>query len=141
MGCFTLQPITTGTAPESGTRMALVLNDVGRVALAPTVGPEIDRIEGRLVGADSDGYSIAVEHVYFLRGGVQIWSGENVRVGRSQVGSVSERRLSKVRTAAMGAAGAGAVAYMLSRGLFGSGLGDNPTPGDTTSDLLRVILP
>jgi hypothetical protein len=140
-GCFRLQPVATGAAPETGSSVALYLNDAGRLALGPSVGPEIDRLEGRLVELDNEGYLIAVQHVYALRGGVQIWSGEQVRVGKDHVRSVSERRLSKVRTVALGAAGAGSLTYMLSRGLFGFGLDDPSTPTDTTAESLRLIWP
>lgn len=140
-GCYTLQPLTTSAAPANGARIALHLNDAGRVALGPSVGPEIDRLEGRLLGSDPEAYSIAVLHVYTLRGAVQIWSGEQVRVGKDQVRSISERRLSKVRTVALGAAGVGGVSYVLSRGLLGFGLDDPKTPTDTTGESLRIIWP
>jgi len=140
-GCYTLQPLTTSAAPENGTRIALYLNDAGRVALGRTVGPEIERLEGRLLEQDSEAYSIAVMHVFTLRGGVQIWSGEQVRVGKDQVRSISERRLSKARTVALGAAGVGSVTYVLSRGLLGFGLDDPVVPTDTSAESLRIIWP
>jgi hypothetical protein len=139
-GCYTLQPLTTSAAPESGSKIALYLNDAGRIALGSSVGPEIERLEGRLLEQDSEAYSIAVMHVYTLRGGVQIWSGEQVRVGKDQVRSISERRLSKARTVALGAAGVGSVTYVLSRGLLGFGIDDDMTPTDS-GDALRIIWP
>ncbi len=141
MGCYTFRPITTGAAPEVGTRVGLHVNDAGRAALAPTVGSEIDWLDGRLVEQDADGFTLAVQHVYSLRGAVQIWAGEQVRVRRDQVHSVTERQLAKGRTLALSAAGAGGVAFMLSRGLFGSGLGEPPEVPTDSGESLRVIWP
>lgn len=141
MGCYTFKPVTTGAAPLVGARVGLHVNDAGRVALGPTVGSEIDWLDGRLVEQDAEGFTLAVQHVYSLRGAVQIWAGEQVRVQRDQVHSVTQRQLAKGRSLALGAAGAGGVAFMLSRGLFGSGLGEPPEVPSDSGESLRVIWP
>lgn len=140
MGCFNLQPVAGSAVPVTGAKVAVHLNDLGRAALSATVGNAIERIEGTLTEQGTEGYSISVQHIYFLQGGVQIWSGETVRVGKEQVQSFSLRRLARGRTIAVGAVGVGSVAYMLSRGLFGFGLGDAAVPSDT-GETLRLIWP
>lgn len=141
MGCYRLQAVVGDAVPATGTRVALYLNDAGRAALSGTVGQAIERIEGTLTEQGTEGYSISVQHLYFLQGGVQIWSGETVRVRKEQVQSFAERRLARGRTIALGAVGVGSVAFMLSRGLFGFGLGDDPTVPSDTGETLRLIWP
>lgn len=142
MGCYRLHPVAMGAAaPETGVRVAVYLNDQGRAALSRTVGPAIERIEGTLTEQGTEGYSISVQHLYFLQGGVQVWNGEAVRLGRDQVQSFSERRFSRGRSIALGAVGVGSVAFMLSRGLLGFGLGEEPTVPSDTGVTLRLIRP
>jgi hypothetical protein len=98
------------------------------------MGPEIGQVEGRLIQKDSDEFIVAVTDVHLLRGGDQVWRGEAVHVKSGYVSSVYERRFSAVRSAALAAAGVGAVAIIATRGLIG--LGDpgspsGPAPGDT----------
>lgn len=140
-GCYRLHPVTTGEAPELGARVAVQINDIGRVALGGSMGPEIDRIEGRLEEKDEAGYLIAVQQVYLMRGGMQVWGGEIVRIGKDQVRSFSERQFSRGRSIALGAVGAGGVAFLLSRGLLGAGLGDPPKIPTDSGATLRVIWP
>ncbi len=129
-GCFTLEP-AAGVTPEPGNRLALDINDVGRVALGGVVGPEIAQIEGRLIGKENDEYHIAVSMVRFLRGGEQVWSGERIRVRSEHVGTVYERRYSTGRSVALGVASLGGLtAIILSRDLLGLGTGDNDNKPD-----------
>lgn len=142
MGCFRLQPITTGAVPATDTKVGVYVNDAGRAALAMTVGQAIQRIEGTLTEQDLEGYVISVQHIYFLQGGVQIWTGEKVRIAKEHVQYFAVRQLSKGRTVALGVVGVGSVALMLSQGLFGMGLGDGPdVPCDTCAASLRLIWP
>ena len=140
-GCYTLRPIARGTEPTTGEQIAVQVNDAGRVALGRSMGNEIDRIEGRLVAQDTTGFTIAVNHVYGLRGEVQVWSGEPVRIEDSYVRVLSERRLSRGRSLAMGAVGVGGFALLLSNGLLGSVFGnDSKVPSDSGVSL-RVVWP
>lgn len=137
-GCYTLEP-TGGISPEPGSRVALQINDAGRVALGGLVGPEIDVIEGRLVGKQNDEYMLAVTGVKFIRGGEQVWSGERVNVRSEYVGTVFERRYSAGRSVTLGAVGiAGITAFVLSRDLLGLGTGGDPKspPGKGESESL-----
>lgn len=136
-GCFTLEP-AGGIAPEPGSRVALDINDAGRVALGPLVGPEIASIEGRLLGVENNEYLLAVTLVRFLRGGEQVWTGERVHVRSEHVGTVFERRHSTARSVTLGVVGVAALtAVVLSRDLLGLGTGngdrDPPGKGDGQS--------
>ena len=133
VGCYTLQP-TGGPVPEPGKIIGLDLNDAGRSALGGSMGPEIGQVEGRLIQKDSDEFIVAVTDVHLLRGGDQVWRGEAVHVKSGYVSSVYERRFSAVRSAALAAAGVGAVAIIATRGLIGLGNPSSPSgpaPGDT----------
>jgi hypothetical protein len=112
--------------------MAFDINDAGRVALGGSMGPEISRIEGRLLDRDSTSYLVAVTGIQLLRGGEQTWSGEQVRLRSDHVSSLYERRFSTGRSIAAGAAGLGVVALIAARSLLGSTTPeDGRTPGDT----------
>jgi len=139
-GCYTMQP-ARGTVPDVGTHMALDVNDAGRVALGGSMGPEISQIEGQLLGKDAEEYLVAVSGIKLLRGGEQSWSGEKVRIKSEYVASVYRRRFSVGRTLALGAVGAGAVAFLVTRSLkTDPEPGDQPTPGDS-SNTTRIPIP
>src|SRR5262247_3406197 len=89
-GCYTLVP-ATGPSPELGKQMAFDLNDVGRVALGGSMGPEISQVQGRLLARDSD-YVVGVTAIKLLKGGEQTWGGERVRIKPAYVSSMYERR-------------------------------------------------
>jgi len=138
-GCYTLQP-ARGSIPRVGTRVAFDVNDAGRVALGGLIGPEIAQIEGRLLNNGTEDYLLAVSTVRLLRGGEQIWSGEQVRIKSEYVGSAYERRFSRGRTMVVGAAVAGGVAaFLIGRSLLGSG-SDHPGGGIDTIQT-RIIRP
>ena len=130
MGCYELQPVR-GTTPEPGAQVAFDVTDVGRVALGGSMGPEIGQIEGRLVQRDNGEYLLGVTSVSLLRGGVQVWKGEQVRLKPEYVGNVYERRLDKGRTAIMAALTVGAVVAIATQNPFGS---SNDTPDRTIKD-------
>lgn len=144
-GCFSLQPVTAGVAPEAGARVDVKLNDVGRAALGPAIGPEVDRIDGTVLEQDSSGMTIAVKHIIGLNGSVQVWSDELVRISDSQVRSLSLRQFSRNRTVAFGAAGVGGFGLLVLSGLNPFGfLGPDAAGGkdDTTGQsIIRVIRP
>jgi hypothetical protein len=120
-GCYTLQPVGS-VAPSPGEVVALDINDQGRVALGGSVGPEIARIEGTLVGHDSEEYLLSVRRLQLLRGGEQIWTGERVRIRHDFVGNVYERELSRGRSLTLAAVVVGGfVAFFATRDLLGFG--------------------
>ena len=135
-GCYTLVPVANTGIP-AGATVALDINDAGRVALGGTMGPEIGQVEGRLVEQTSNHYVLSVNAVRYLRAtGEQVWTGERVTIPTEHVRSVNERRLSKGRTAIIAGAAVGAVAFMITRGIIGSGLeGPDKTPPDTSQSV------
>lgn len=131
-GCYTLVPVS-GSTPALGSPVAFDVTDVGRVALGGTMGPEIDRIEGRLVERDNGEYLLSVTSVSLLRGGEQKWSGEQVRLKQDQVGRMYEQRLSKSRTGLAVALGLGATAFIATQGLRAAGSEDQPIDSPDSS--------
>jgi hypothetical protein len=132
MGCYTLQPLGGGPPPV-GTSVTLDVTDRGRVALGGSMGPEIAQIDGRLIGTDSGGYVVAVSSVRYLRGGSQPWRGEQVRIRTEDVGRAYERRFSRTRSLAIGAAiVGGVVAFLGGQALLGLGEGGDGDPPDDT---------
>lgn len=133
-GCYSLQP-AAGITPEIGDELAFDINDVGRVALGGTMGPEIAQVEGRLVSRENAEFLVAVTSLHTLRGGDQVWKGERVRIKSEYVGSTYQRHFSKGRTLTLGAVGVAAVALIVTRSLVGSGSDGDPgkLPPDGTS--------
>ena len=131
-GCYSMRPVGVG-APPAGANVAFDLNDAGRAALGPLIGPEVARISGRLGQQDGGDYLVSVTELEMLRGGTQVWRGEQVRVRPGYVSAAYERRFSPARTAALGAAVAAGIVLLVTQTLSGS---SNPgesgrTPGDT----------
>jgi hypothetical protein len=131
-GCYSLQS-AGGTSPAIGSKVALDVNDAGRVGLGGALGPEVAQVEGRLIERDSAGYLLAISNIRLLQGGEQVWTGEQVRIKPEFVGNTYTRRFSLGRSIGFGAVGIGGFAAILAtRSLFGSGSrGDNGPPGDT----------
>jgi hypothetical protein len=132
-GCYTLQP-ARGVTPVVGTKVAFDVNDAGRVALGGSMGPEIAQIEGQLVERDGETYLVAVSAVRLLRGGEQVWSGEQVRLKSEYLGPAYERKLSAGRSIALGVVGVGGfTALLATRSLLGGGTKDNQKVPDDSS--------
>jgi len=137
-GCYELQPVK-GPTPAVGTQIAFDVNDVGRVALGGSMGPEIAQIEGRLMEKGSTDYLVAVSAIHMLRGGEQVWSGEPVRIKSEYVASVYEKRLSRGKTIALSAIGVGIAAIIATQSLLGAGTFDQGQkgPSDTVTTTRR----
>jgi hypothetical protein len=135
MGCYSLQPLM-GPVPVGGpNELGLSINDAGRSALSPLMGPEISQIRGRLLDTVNQEYVVAVSSIQTFRAGEQIWSGEKVRIKPEFVYQTQERRFSKARTITACVAGAGALVFLAKNyaaGVFFPG-DDTPDPGDTSS--------
>jgi len=140
-GCYTLEPVSR-TTPALGERVALDINDAGRVALGGSMGPEIGQLEGTLIQRDNGDYLLGVTSVTLLRGGAQVWKGEQVHIKPEYVSQMYERKLSKPRTIALTAAGVAGAALIASQGLLGSGAKDQPPDhmdSNTTNRIPRTI--
>ena len=96
--CYTLQP-SAAAVPAPGTRLAFSINDVGRVALGGSMGPELRQVEGNLQAKDGDDYVVSVRGVELLQGGYQTWAGETVRIKSSYVSAIYEKKFSAGKTA------------------------------------------
>jgi hypothetical protein len=128
-GCYSYTPLAT-PSPVPGSKVALVLSDVGRVGLGPQVGPGTSRLEGTIVGASDTGYVLSVSDVFGIGGSHAQWAGETVYVQKAFVANSMERRFSRGRTMFMAGGAAAAVAtFVLSRdflGIGGSGISNLP---------------
>lgn len=143
-GCFSTQPVTGGVTPEVGSRVVLDINDAGRVGLGNMMGTEIDRVDGMLLKKDTTGMTLAVKHVIGIRGSVQVWNDEQVRIEDHFVSTVSLRKFSRGRSVIAGAAGVGGVTLLVTSGFTAFLFGDNDKniPTDTLGQtILRVVRP
>lgn len=132
-GCYSHAPVVGVPAP--GSTVVLDLTDRGRVALSDSVGPSANRIEGVTAAGSSDSsYALRVSAVQFLNGQTNRWNGEPLTVRADLVGRAQERRFSRGRTVALGAAILAAiVTVIVSTDLFvaGDSVPDpRPTPPD-----------
>jgi len=124
-GCYALQPVV-GVNPKVGSDVAFDVNDMGRVALGGTMGPEIAQVEGQLVEKQDSVFIVSVNTVRLLRGTEQPWSGERVRLRSEYLGPAYERKFSKGRSIGMAVGGVGGIAaFFLTRSLLGSGNSDD----------------
>ena len=126
-GCYTLQP-AGGIAPEIGDELAFDINDAGRVGLGGSMGPEIAQVQGKLISRENAEYLVAVTSIHTLRGGDQVWTGEQVHIKSEYVTTTYQRHFSKARTVTLGAVGVAAFVYIITRSLVGSGTEDPVTP-------------
>lgn len=120
-GCYSYSPPPRLT-PVPGTHVALVLSDVGRVGMAPSIGPGVGRVEGVLLPSTDSAYWIQVSDVYGINGSHNSWTAETVAVRRDYVANTLERRFSRPRTyLTVVGASAAFVSFVLTRSLFGIG--------------------
>jgi len=141
VGCYSLEP-TGGVSPEVGLMVAMDINDQGRLGLGQLIAPEIAQIEGRLVSRDTAEYVVSVNTVRLLRGGEQVWRGEQVKVRTSYVATMYERRFSKARTTMAAAVGIAALAGIFGQALIGDGPHTpDPIPPDGSGSSVRIPRP
>ena len=136
-GCYSMEP-TFGTMPPAGTPVAFDVNDVGRVALGGSMGPEIAQVEGTLVSKDTSNLLLAVTQVHFLKGGWQVWNGEQVQLKSSYIGSTYKKEFSTSRTITLAAAAAAGFYWIASHSLIASGTEDTNNGGGTTNASRRL---
>jgi hypothetical protein len=126
--CYTYTPIAT-LEPEPGTDVALVLSDQGRMQSYRQIGPYATRVEGALVQATPDEFTLAVSDVIDIRGSHSKWTGESVSLPRSYVMMTYRKQFSRSKTMLVAAATVGGIiALIASRNLIGLGGGSSPTP-------------
>jgi len=114
-GCHVYTPLDAGQLPPRG-ELALWLSDRGRLAAEPTLGRDIERVEGRVAEITDTAYVLRVSRVRDARGVVTQWTGETVTVPRAWIGNTGARRLSRSRTYLLaGAFAAGAATFIATR--------------------------
>ena len=126
IGCYSYQPVQSAP-PALSERVSVTVNDRGRVLLADRIGPVLDRVEGRLVSADSSNVVLLVTRAIDLRGRASNWTGEQVTIPREAILGFQARPFSRGRTFALVAAivgGLTALALSISLAVSGSGLKD-----------------
>lgn len=100
MGCYSYLPVQS--APPAGKdleRVAIVVNDRGRVLLADRVGPLVEQIEGRIDKRENGSITMAVFRVKDVRGDYSTWTGEQVQIPDDAVLGYRPRKVSKIKTA------------------------------------------
>jgi hypothetical protein len=108
--CYEYVPSSGPTDLAAGEVRAR-LTDAGAVALAPTIGPQVASIDGRVsTSPDGQSYTIAVSQTTTRTGEERDWNGESVQVPASAVATFERRQLSRPRTALVSGAILGAVA-------------------------------
>jgi len=100
------------------------------------MGPEISQVQGRLLESENGGYVVGVTSVKTFTRGIQVWSGERVRIEKQYVARTYERKFSRARTMAFGLVAVGGAVFVFGRalGVNFSGGGD-PPPDDTIGTL------
>lgn len=130
-GCLALAPavlpacyhyVPVDSAPAPGVGVEIGLNDVGRVGMESAIGPEAGSVQGVLESRTDSAIVVRVTQVVGEYGGVARWEGERVEIRPDYVRSMRERRFSTTRTVIVAtAAGAGFLAFALTRDLLGAG--------------------
>ena len=137
-GCYTYVPVAS--APPSGSVLSLQLNDTGRVALGATLGPTVERIQGAVESSSDSAYVLRMQSVTLFNGQSNGWTGERVVVGKRFVTNTNRREFSTGKTTLAVVVGVGAVvAFVLTRGLLGSGNPDtDPGGGGPPTGSIRL---
>jgi hypothetical protein len=137
-GCYTVQPVDRLT-PQVGSEVVLQVNDVGRRALAPTMGYAIDQIHGRLTARDSDAYIVSVSSVDFLHTDPQDWSGALAHVSSAYVDKYYSVVLSRQKTLAfVGVVAVGTALVVEALISSSNGSGSSGDEGTTAPPFQRV---
>ena len=139
-GCYQSLPVQTG-APPVAERVQFILNDQGRVNLAPKLGSAVERVEGTVVRVSEQGYEVSVISVTHMGGESAIWNGERVTVGKDFVSAYSIRRYHRTRTLLLaGGITVGILLFILGRSLLiGAGTEEpTPTPDPGPPSLIRL---
>lgn len=121
------QYVQVQSAPTVGSRVALEINDDGRVALRDQLGPGIVRLEGRVSAVEAQALVVQTLNVTQIRGQALPVDSVSVRVNTQHVERMEERRLSRTRTLIfIGGALAIATAFLLSGGIGGRASPEQP---------------
>lgn len=111
--CYTSIPVTAPSPVLKGP-VTITVNDRGRTLVGPRLGTLLDHVNGRLIRGDAESVEVAVETAEDVRGNVARWGGERFTIPREGIESMTERRVSRSRTAVLlgGIAAAVIVAFV-----------------------------
>jgi hypothetical protein len=135
--CHSYRQIDSAAGLAPGQRVSIEITDQARVRLSEQLGGSVARVDGAIVGHDGDQYVVSVSRVGYVGGTTSNWSGERVRIGRSEVARVQERRISTVRTGLFaGGIIAGLAILTIGMDWIGFGQDDDrrPDPGNGQQD-------
>ena len=106
--CYTQHPL--GTDPAPAMRIVATMTEAGAVAMSNAIGPGSTEVEGLLVSADADTWTLEMLRVDHRGRNTASWNREHVTFPRDALTDVTERTLDKKRTwLAAGSFAAGAV--------------------------------
>ena len=131
-GCYTYRQGVGSTVP-AGAEVSLTITDQGRVGLGERIGAGILRVNGKLVDEPDTAYVVRVESIDFINAGTTHWAGEEIRMPKDYVGSVSTREFSRSKTwLTVGIVVAAAALAIGTVAIVGSGTegDDSKQPGD-----------
>lgn len=100
-------------APVPGSEVRVALTDAGSLAVAPSVGPRVETVDGRLTSVGADSVVLGATETTQYDGTESTWRGERVAVPRSAISSMSVRRLNGTKTALIGVAAVGALVALI----------------------------
>lgn len=123
MGCYTVEPLVTASRP--GQELVVQISDAGSTQLAQYLGPGVSVINGRFINTVGDTLKVAVSSTEMRTGDVHFWQGEEISITKNLVATLSEKKLSPVRSIL--AAGAAIAAAALVKVGFGGSSGSGKT--------------
>lgn len=127
-GCYTYSA-QTAAGISTNALVSADITDAGRVALGERVGPEVQRLEGKVVQRTDTSFRVLVSKVTYLSGSTDQWQGQEVSLRTQDVKSLTQRSYSKSRTALLiGAMAAALIVTVLGLNFLGI------TSGDPTGD-------
>jgi hypothetical protein len=123
-GCYTYAVKPVSDIGQNAT-VAIDVNDVGRVALDQRVGPEVKKVEGKVVQHSDSSVQLLVSRVTLLNGATEEWQGQELSLRAQDIKSLTQKTFSRSRTALfVGAVAVGFVATILGLKFLGVTSGD-----------------
>lgn len=92
--CYVTTPVPSAPAPAPGTKLHVELTDAGATSLAQYLGPNVNYVDGRLLGESDTTMSLSVSGLTFRSGEEQYWKGENVSLPHSAIATIQQKKVS-----------------------------------------------
>lgn len=113
--CYVTTPVPSAPAPVPGTKLHVQLTDAGSASLAQYLGPNVNYVDGRLLGQSDTAMSLSVSGLTFRSGEEQYWKGENVSLPHSAIATIQQKKVSWWRSSLLAG---GIIAGLTSIGLI-----------------------